>query len=153
MWTQLAHFIIKYRLSLFIVIGLFTIFMGYHASKVEMSYDFRSTVPANDPEMIYFEEFRKQFGEDGNIVAVGLKDSSIFQIENFLQFRQLCFEIKKLEGVNDVIALPLIKMIEKDTANTKFVLTDIFLIKSGISRCWIVCWTLHRISAFTSGRL
>lgn len=126
MWTQLAHFIIKYRLPLFIIIGLVTAFMGYHATKVEMSYDFRSTVPVTDPESIYFQEFREQFGEDGNIVAVGMRDSAIYQYENFEKLRQLCNDIKKLNGVNDVIALPLIKMIEKDTAKTQFILTDVF---------------------------
>jgi len=100
--------------------------MGYHARDAEMSYDFRGTVPANDPEQIFFTEFRKQFGEDGNIVAVGLKDSSIYQYENFERLRQFCAEVKGMTGVNDVISLPLIKQIEKDTAETRFVLTDVF---------------------------
>ena len=83
MWTRLAHAIIKYRLPLVIIIGIITVFMGYHARKVEMMYDFKGTVPANDPEQIYFNEFRQQFGEDGNIVAIGLRDSAIFQFQNF----------------------------------------------------------------------
>lgn len=126
MWTRLSHFIIKYRLPLIIVIGLITVFMGFHARHAEMSYDFRSTIPANDPEQIFFTEFRKQFGEDGNIVAVGLKDSAIYQYKNFEQLREFCVEVKKMTGVNDVISLPQIKQIEKDTAKTQFVLTDVF---------------------------
>lgn len=126
MWTRLAHFIIKYRLPLVILIGLITIFMGYHAKDAEMSYDFRGTVPANDPEQIFFSKFRKQFGEDGNIVAVGLKDSAIYRYENFERLRQFCAEVKGMPGVNDVISLPLIKQIEKDTAQTRFILTDVF---------------------------
>ncbi|MEQ9413453.1 MAG: MMPL family transporter, partial [Cyclobacteriaceae bacterium] len=126
MWTRLAHFIIKYRLPLVILIGLITLFMGYHARNAEMSYDFRGTVPANDPEQVFFTEFRKQFGEDGNVVAVGLKDSAIYQYENFELLRQFCLEVRGLTGVNDVIALPRIKQIEKDTAATRFILTDVF---------------------------
>ncbi len=126
MWTRLSHFIIKYRLPLIIVIGLITVFMGFHARNVEMSYDFRSTIPANDPEQIFFTEFRKQFGEDGNIVAVGLKDSAIYKYNNFEQLREFCVEVKKMIGVNDVISLPQIKKIEKDTAKTQFILTDVF---------------------------
>ncbi len=126
MWTRLAHFIIKYRLPLVILIGLITVFMGYHARQAEMSYDFRGTVPANDPEQIFFTEFRKQFGEDGNIVAVGLHDSSIYQYENFEKLREFCFKVKEMTGVNEVISLPQIKKIEKDTAKTQFILTDVF---------------------------
>lgn len=126
MWTRLAHFIIKYRLPLVLLIGAITVFMGYHARNAEMSYDFRGTVPANDPEQIFFTEFRKQFGEDGNIVAVGLKDSAIYKYENFEKLREFCVEVKKMTGVNDVISLPQIKQIEKDTAKTRFILTDVF---------------------------
>lgn len=126
MWTRLAHFIIKYRLPLVLLIVGITVFMGYHARNAEMSYDFRGTVPANDPEQIFFTEFRKQFGEDGNIVAVGLKDSAIYKYENFEKLREFCFKVKKMNGVNDVISLPQIKQIEKDTAKTQFVLTDVF---------------------------
>jgi uncharacterized protein len=126
MWTRLAHFIIKYKLALVIVLAVITLFMAYHARTVEMSYDFSATVPDNDPEKIYFTEFRKQFGEDGNIVAVGLKDSAIFQYQNFEKLRELCQDIKAIEGVNDVISLPQIKRIDKDTARLRFVLTDIF---------------------------
>lgn len=119
MWTQLAHFIIKNRVLLIIVIGIITVFMGYHGRNAEMSYDFRSTVPSNDPEQIYYTEFRKQFGEDGNVVAVGLKDSAIYSYQNFEQLRQLCLNIRQLNGVNDVISLPQLKMIEKDTTEGK----------------------------------
>ncbi|MGE0589990.1 MAG: RND family transporter [Cyclobacteriaceae bacterium] len=126
MWTRLAHFVIKYRLPLVILIGIITAFMGYHARKAEMSYDFRSTVPANDPDQVFLTEFRRQFGEDGNIVAVGLKDSSIYEYTNFEKLREFCVAVKEMTGVNDVISLPLIKQIEKDTAKTQFVLTDVF---------------------------
>lgn len=126
MWTRLAHFIIKYRLPLVILIGVITVFMGFYARKAEMSYDFRSTVPANDPDQIFLTEFRKQFGEDGNIVAVGLKDSAIYNYQNFELLREFCVEVRKMNGVNDVISLPRIKKIEKDTAKTQFVLTDVF---------------------------
>lgn len=100
--------------------------MGYHGRKVEMSYDFRGTVPANDPEQIFFTEFKEQFGEDGGIVAIGLKDSSIYQYKNFEKLREFCVSVKQIPGINDVISLPQIKMMEKDTARKQFKLVDIF---------------------------
>lgn len=126
MWTQLSHSIIKNRLLLIIIIGVITVIMGYYGRKVEMSYDFQSTVPSNDPEQIYYTQFKAQFGEDGNVVAIGLKDSAIYNYENFEQLRLLCLDIRKLKGVNDVISLPQLKMIEKDTATKQFALKAIF---------------------------
>jgi hypothetical protein len=126
MWSRIAHFIIRRKLILIISLLAITAFFGYHAQFAEMSYDFRGTVPANDPEQVYFQNFRKQFGEDGNIVAVGLQDSAIFQYKNFEKLREFCVAVKWIDGVNEVISLPQIKKLEKDTANTKFILKDIF---------------------------
>jgi uncharacterized protein len=124
MWSRLSQWIIDYRLILILIIGLITVFMGFQASKVEMSYDFARTVPLDDPDMVYLQEFKAQFGEDGNIIAVGVKDSALYKLDNFNAFRTLSSEIRKIPGVNEVVSLPVIKLIRKDTA--KFYLSPVF---------------------------
>ena len=102
MWSKVAQFIIKFKLPMIIVIGLITVVMGYHASKVEMSYEFTRTVPLDDPEMVFFTKFKKQFGEDGNMMAIGVKDSALFRLENFQKFKALSNALRKIEGVGTV---------------------------------------------------
>ncbi|UII35094.1 MMPL family transporter [Fulvivirga ulvae] len=126
MWTKLAHIIIKFRLLLVLLLVAITAFMGYHAQNAEMSYDFAKTVPSDDPDMVIFQQFKQQFGEDGNLVALGIKDSSVYTPENFEKLRELSLVIADLEGVNDVLSLPLVQRLEKDTAERKFVLKQIF---------------------------
>ncbi len=103
-----------------------TVFMGYHARKVEMSFEFAKTVPADDPDMIELENFRGLFGEDGNLVALGLLDSSIYEYQNFQKLYTLSKELDTLPGVNSVLSLPLIQRLEKDTINKKFTIKPIF---------------------------
>jgi uncharacterized protein len=67
MWNSLASIIIKYRLLFIVLIGLVTAFMGYHMTKITMSYDFARTVPPDDADLLYFNAFKQKFGEDGNI--------------------------------------------------------------------------------------
>jgi len=100
--------------------------MAYKASKIEITYDFLKVVPQDDPDMVYFQEFYKTFGEDGNIMVIGVQDPKIFKLETFNKFYDLCQEIKKSEGVNDVISLPTIKMLIKDTVNTKLDVKSVF---------------------------
>lgn len=126
MWNSVAKFIIKNRLSLIILIGLITLFMGYHASTVQMSYDFARTVPPKDPDMIILDQFKAQFGEDGNVIAVGLKDSSVYQLKNFEAFRELARNVKQIAGINEVISLPVTKVILKDSEKQRFYLANIF---------------------------
>ena len=122
MWTRIAQFIIKFRLTLIGIILLITVFMGYHATKVQMSYDLARTVPLDDPEMVFLQKFKAQFGEDGNIIAVGLRDSAIYTLDNFNRFRELNKAIREIPGVNNLLSLPEVKIIRKDTANTRFYL-------------------------------
>jgi uncharacterized protein len=126
MWTRIAQFIIKFRLTLIGVILLITLFMGYHATKVQMSYDLNRTVPLDDPEMVFLQKFKEQFGEDGNVIAVGLRDSAIYSLQNFNRLRELNKAIKEISGVNNLLSLPEIKIIRKDTAKTRFFLDALF---------------------------
>jgi predicted RND superfamily exporter protein len=126
MWSRLSQWIITYRLPLILVIGVITLVMGYFATKIEMSYEFARTVPPEDPDMIYLTQFKAQFGEDGNIIAVGVKDSAVYQLDNFRAFSELTNDIKKINGINGVLSLPLMKLILKDTVNTRFYPSPVF---------------------------
>ena len=127
MWTSLAHIVIKFRLTLIIILALVTAFMGYHAKDVELSYDFSKVVPANDPAMIEFKKFRQIFGEDGNVIAVGLQDSTVFKTDNFRRLKYLSNEFSKIEGVEGVISLPgLQRLVKNKSGIKKFDLEPIF---------------------------
>ena len=126
MWSNIADFVIKYRLALIVAISLITAFMGYHASRVEMSYDFARAVPLDDPDMIDLNKFRAQFGEDGNLIAVAVKDSALYQLKNFEAYRLFTDDIKRIPGVKQALSLPFLPLIQKDTANTRFYTQRLF---------------------------
>lgn len=126
MWDKVALLIIKYRLALILVIVVVTGIMGYYATRVEMSYDFARTVPLNDPDNIMLQKFREQFGEDGNIIAVGFKDSAIYQRRNFEAYRDFARAVKQISGVSEVIALPMLKLGLKDVDKSRLYLANIF---------------------------
>jgi len=125
-WSRIADSIIRFRLLLMAIIAVITAIMGYYATKVEMSYDFTRTVPPNDPDMVFLNKFKEQFGEDGNMVAVGMKDSAVYTAANFQKFREFSEQLRKIDGVNEVLSLPLLKVILKDTAHSKFYLSPLF---------------------------
>ena len=126
MWDKVALLIIKYRLALILVITIVTGVMGYYATKVQMSYDFARTVPLNDPDNIMLQKFREQFGEDGNIIAIGFRDSAIYEQKNFEAYREFARTVKQISGVSEVIALPLLKIGLKDVENSRLYLASIF---------------------------
>ncbi|MFC5270938.1 efflux RND transporter permease subunit [Adhaeribacter terreus] len=126
MWKKIALFILKNRLSLIIVLALATAFMAWKAREVEMSYDFANVVQQDDPDMIYFKRFRQTFGEDGNVLVIGMHDSAIYNLSNFREFKNLSDAVAKVEGVKAVISLPGLVSIEKDTTERTFTPKKIF---------------------------
>ena len=126
MWKIIAEIILKFRLSLVIIIGVITAFMGYHLQFIEISYDLASVVPEDDTEMINLQAFKTLFGEDGNIMAIGVKDSTLFELGNFNRFRALADELKQLHGVNTVLGIPTLQRLEADRVEKKFNIAPLF---------------------------
>lgn len=109
-----------------LVLAALTAFMAYHARNVEMSYDFANVVSPDDPDMQYFTRFKETFGEDGNILVVGMQDNSIYKLQKFKQLQQLTQNLSQVEGVKNVIALPNLVQVVKDTEARKFITRNIF---------------------------
>ena len=126
MWKLIAEIILKCRLVLIIFIGVITAFMGYHLQFIEISYDLASVVPEDDTEMINLQAFKELFGEDGNIMAIGVQDSSLFELKNFNRFRTLAGELKDLNGVTAVLGIPTLQKLEADRVEKKFKIIPLF---------------------------
>ncbi|WP_210514392.1 efflux RND transporter permease subunit [Hymenobacter terricola] len=126
MWSNIALFIIRFRLSLIAVLAVITVFMAWKAKDVEMTYDFAQVVSPNDPDMVFFQQFKKKFGEDANVLVLGLQDSAVYRLGNFNELRTLTDTLAKVEGVSGVLSVTKLLAIRKDTATNQFRATPIF---------------------------
>lgn len=126
MWSTLAHTILRFRVTLMVILALVTVFMGYKSQNIKWSYDLANIVPESDPDMVYFRQFRETFGEDGNIMAIGVRDSSIYQLETFKKFSDLTFELEQMEGIRNVLGLPNLQKLEKNNQKRAFELQPVF---------------------------
>ncbi len=126
MWSKLAHTILRFRVTLMVLLALVTVFMGYQSQKIKWSYDLANIVPESDSDMIYFRQFRKTFGEDGNIMALGIQDSSVYELENFKKFSDLTYALEDKEGIRNVLGLPNLQKLEKNNQKKAFELKPVF---------------------------
>ena len=104
-----------------------TAFMAYQSQFVQWSFSLANVVPGNDPDMIKFKEFKQQFGEDGNLLAIGVQDPRLYEIDNFRKFKYLSDHLEGMEGVNGVLSLPNLKKLIKNLEKKKFELAPVFL--------------------------
>lgn len=120
MWSKFPHIVLKYRLILMILLFAFTGFMAYQAQFVKMAYNFNTAVPETDENYKYFQQFKDKFGEDGNILVLGVKDSSLYELENFQLYKKLNDDIADMEEITNVISLSSLQKIVRDREARSF---------------------------------
>ena len=126
MWTRIAHFIIKYRLALIIVLGVITAFMGYVGRKIEPTFKFSELVPKSDQDFKDFQTFKRTFGEDANAFAIGFSGENFYKLENFKRYNQLIEEISAIEGLDTVVGLSNLPQLKVNKRKKKFELEPVF---------------------------
>lgn len=120
MWTGVTRFIIRYRIVLLSAVVLITVFMGYNARDLKLSYELIQVVPKDDADFQNYEEFKTLFGNDGNTLVVGLQSDEIFKLKTFLRWRQLAYDIEQIEGIDDVYSLADLRLLNKNKAEQRF---------------------------------
>ena len=108
MWGSIARFVLKFRLLLLIILAALTICMGYEASKVKLSYEFTRAIPTDNPKYVAYENFRKKFGEDGNLMVIVVQTGHLFDQAVFNDYTALSRDIRNIPGVDQVLSIPLL---------------------------------------------
>jgi predicted RND superfamily exporter protein len=73
MWASIARLILRNRLTIIIVLGVLTVFMGYYAQKAEIFYETPKLLPDHDSTAVEYVQFKKLFGQDGSVMVIGTK--------------------------------------------------------------------------------
>ncbi len=120
MWYRLGQKILQYRRTSLIILTAITIFMGYFAAQVKLSYEFTKAIPEDNPTFSIYKKFVHQFGVDGTTMVVGFQTKNLYTTQNFNALADLQKNIKTIPGVTDVLGVPSAYAIVKDTVNFKF---------------------------------
>lgn len=105
MFIHISRFILKHRTLLVVILALCTIFMAYKGQSVKLSYENSSLLPDKDSTKIEYQEFRKLFGEDGNVIVLGTINPDIFKLDQFNAWAGLANTVRKIDGVREVMSI------------------------------------------------
>src|SRR6185295_9577778 len=121
MWRKTGQFLLSYRWPLLILLFAITALMTWWASQVKLSYEFSRAIPANHPANITYQAFKKKYGQDGNLLVIGIQTPNFFNEKLFNEYAELHRAIKKVNAVTDVISAPsavnLVKSFETEKLN------------------------------------
>jgi len=125
MWNNFSKIILSNRIPILVVFFVATLFMAWKASFVKLSYTGSKILPQSDSAFISYNNFKSKFGEDGNMMVLGISSPKLMSKELFNDWSELAAELQKLDGIKQALSIGNLFDLQKDTLNQKFVLKQI----------------------------
>ena len=119
-WNTLASIILRNRLIILIIILGITVFLGFQWKNMRFSFTEANLLPDDHPVNIEYQNFLDKFGEEGNLIVLAVKDSSLFTPEKFKAWYNLNESFKKYEEIDLVISIGDLKKLKKETDPNRF---------------------------------
>ncbi len=126
MWAKFAGHILRRRYYIIALLAIITIVMGFFARNVKMSYEMAQMLPDTDSTYQDFERFKKQFGQEGSVLVIGMQEIELFELENFNKWYSLSNDLKKVEGIDEILSIPAIITLVKDKSKKQFIPRKVF---------------------------
>lgn len=119
-WEIVANLILRNRIVILIGIVLITLFFSTQWKNMRFTYTEANLLPADNEVNITYDEFLKVFGEEGNLIVLGIKDSSLFTVEKMNAWNKLADDFKKFPEVDAVLSIKDLQKLVKNTEKEKF---------------------------------
>lgn len=119
-WNWIGVQILNFKIAILATLFLATIWLAYTASQIQLSYELAKILPQSNEQFQLYESFKKKYGEDGNVMVIGLENPNLFQTAEFDEWNSLFTDIKKEAGIKSILALPNLPEVYIDSTNKIF---------------------------------
>ncbi len=110
MAKQYIDFIFKYSKLVMLIIVLASIGSAFLFSQLPIETSVESMILENDPDLIFYEKFKEQFGED-EFIVVAYTSSALFSPEMLKEIDHLTKQLELIDEVKEVVSLTNIETI------------------------------------------
>ncbi|MGG5486859.1 efflux RND transporter permease subunit [Gaetbulibacter sp. PBL-D1] len=119
-WEVVARVILRNKIAILIAIILATIFFSYQWKYMRFTYTEANLLPDDHEVNVTYNEFLDIFGEEGNLIVLGVKDSTLFSVEKLNAWNQLSEDFKVYDEVETVVSIKDLQKLVKNNDAQKF---------------------------------
>jgi len=130
-WKNISKIILRNRVLIILFLLFLTYFFTTHWDKIRFTYTEANLLPATHPENIKYKSFTDKFGEEGNLVVISVKDSTLFTVDKLNAWNKLSNSFNNHESVSNVIAFGDLQKLKKNKSSKQFYIEP--FIKDSIS--------------------
>ena len=122
-WDFIASKILRNRIGLLVTVALFTLFMASQWKHIKFTTTEANLLPASEKANLEYNSFLEKFGEEGNLIVIGIQDRLIFTPKIYDSWEKLMLQLKKNPEVDGIISLNDLKKLQKNDSLSSFELT------------------------------
>ncbi|SDR67321.1 hypothetical protein SAMN05216503_0267 [Polaribacter sp. KT25b] len=125
-WTKVAGIILRNRHLILIIIAIITGLLASQMKYMKFSYTEANLLPENDEANLEYNKFLEIFGEEGNLVILGIKDSTVFTPKKFNAWNNLVHQFENLDEIDFTVSIADVKKLKADRNKRKFILEPLY---------------------------
>jgi predicted RND superfamily exporter protein len=112
-WSAVARFILRNRPLILGFIILVTVLLALQWKHMRFTYTEANLLPDDHEINLAYDEFLKTFGEEGNLIVLGVKDSLLFTPENFERWTALSKFINDAPEVDMALSVANLQRLQR----------------------------------------
>ena len=125
-WTKVAGIILRNRYLVLLIIAIITGFLASQMKYMKFSYTEANLLPEDHEANLEYNKFLEIFGEEGNLVILGVKDSTVFTPKKFNAWNNLVKKFEELDEIDFTLSIADVQKLKADRKNRKFVLEPLY---------------------------
>ncbi|WP_138432800.1 efflux RND transporter permease subunit [Winogradskyella algicola] len=130
-WEGVARIILRNKIFILLVIILATVFLSMQWKHMRFTYTEANMLPDDHEVNLIYNDFLEVFGEEGNLIVLGVKDSSVFTVNQFNAWNNLAESFRPYDEVETVLSIKDLQKLVKNNEKKQFDLVP--FIKDSIS--------------------
>ena len=119
-WDFIARKILRNKIGILLGIVVITILLSTQWKYMRFTYTEANLLPDDHEVNIKYNEFLKVFGEEGNLIVLGIKDPKLFTVEKLNAWNNLSESFKSAPEVETVVSIKDLQKLVKDTDKEQF---------------------------------
>ena len=119
-WELIARIVLRNRILMLSIIAAITVFLALQWKNIHFTFTEANMLPDDNIANVEYNAFLDKFGEEGNLIIIGVKDSTFFTPKAYAAWSKLMNTIKKNQEVDLVVSLNDLKKLQKNEALETF---------------------------------
>ena len=119
-WESVASIILRNRPLILILIAAITVFLGFQWKHMRFTYTEANLLPDDHEVNLVYNDFLDKFGEEGNLIILGIQDDNLFSPDLLNGWNKLSAQIAESPAVSLTLSLQDLKLLDKQENPQRF---------------------------------